>query len=207
MNIQTIHFLKESNAIEGIHEIDYSSKAFQDPSKGHFGAFMLSQQAAEAYAPLTGKMIRQWQALLGKEQQQYTCDTIEDEELGRFRSPLLPKNVRVGKHIPPHYNEVGLYMSNYLEDVNADLRKNADLYREDDDAFAQFVGTWFLRFERIHPFADGNGRTGRLLANYFATYCDRPMIVFPSEMVMRNRYMKAHESEAAMTKYIACQIK
>ncbi|CRX37663.1 Fic family protein [Estrella lausannensis] len=203
---RTIAFLNESNKIEGIHDIDYSVVAFQDPQKGHFGAYVISQEAALAEQPLNIKMIRQWQAMIGQEQKEFTGDAITDEEIGHIRGPNLQKNVRIGKHIPPEWRFVPLYMQNWLEDVNEDLSNNSEIYKSDDGAFAEFVGKYFLRFERIHPFGDGNGRTGRIIANYLTTRCARPLLVFPSDYRLKNRYYEAHESESAMASYISSRV-
>ena len=47
------------------------------------------------------------------------------------------------------------------------------------------------KFENIHPFADGNGRTGRLLMNYLLLLLDHPPIVIHEED--RNSYYAALE--------------
>lgn len=205
-NARVISFLNESNKIEGIHDIDYNRANFQDAQKGHFGAYVVSQEAAAAKAPLNIKMIRQWQAMIGLEQKEFTGDAIGDEEIGVIRGPNLQKNVRIGKHIPPEWRFVPLHMQNWLEDVNEDLGNNWETYNKDDDAYAAFIGKYFLRFERIHPFGDGNGRTGRIIANYLATRCERPLLVFPSEYSLKNRYYEAHDSEDAMAKYISARM-
>jgi Fic family protein len=198
---RTIQFLNESNRIEGINEIDYCNSSYQDPSKGHFGAFNASQQAGAERTALTHKMLRSWQALLGREQKEQTGTHTSEEEIGHIRGPNLQKNVRVGRHVPPEWKFVPLHLQNYLEDLNEDLAANHANYRANEKAFVQFAAAYFLRFERIHPFGDGNGRMGRLIANYLATYCDRQTIIFPSEYSMRNRYIEAHESNEAMTAY------
>lgn len=197
-----VFYLNQSNLIEGITEIDYNIPYFQQEDKGHYGAFVVSQKSARNKEVVTAKMIRIWQGLLGKEQQEFSGDHIENEEIGHYRSPSLPKNVRIGCNIPPSYEHVGLHMTNYLEDLNLALKENASRCKSDNEAFAKLVGEQFLRFERIHPFADGNGRTGRLLANYIATYCGRNTITFRGDMIQRNRYLKAHDSEEAMIQYI-----
>lgn len=58
-------------------------------------------------------------------------------------------NVRVGKHIAPKHTEVEGLMRAWLEDM---------------PKMTPLIG--HVRFESIHPFVDGNGRTGRMLYWY-----------------------------------------
>ena len=48
------------------------------------------------------------------------------------------------------------------------------------------------KFENIHPFADGNGRTGRLLMNYFLVIHNHPPIIIHEED--RRMYFEALEA-------------
>jgi len=197
-------FLNESNKIEGIHAIDYRYPRYQIEGVGHFGAFVLSQEMAKKHEPLTVRVIKQWQKLITIEQ--IPCGVpIAKDEIGHIRGPNLQKNVRIGTHIPSDYSEVPTLIETLMEDIKDDLR-NIDKYT-DDGEFSKLLGTRFLKFERIHPFTDGNGRVGRLLANYIATYCGRPIIVFNSELISRNRYIDAHASEEAMVAFMAQKIK
>jgi len=198
-----IQFLNESNQIETIKEIDYHDQNFRQPDKGHFGAFILSQQSALARQPLTPKLIKQWQALLTQEQILFH-HAIKDEEIGHIRGPNLQKNVTVGKHIPPTWENVPNLLQMLIEDINEGLK---DLDKLSDDAeYCKFLGSVFQQFESIHPFADGNGRTGRLMVNYIATYCNRPIIIFNSEMIERNRYYEAHVSKKDMCCFMATKM-
>src|SRR5437016_4707 len=139
---RVIQFLNESNRIEGIEEIDYRHQQFQDPKIGHFGAYLVSQQAARDLQPLTVKTIRCWQGMLGREQQRYTGTAIEDGEIGQIRGPALKKNVRVGRQIPPSYEDVPTLLQYLFEDLNEDLANNRELYERDDEAFAKFAASY-----------------------------------------------------------------
>lgn len=201
-NERNIRFLNESNKIESFTEIDYNEKTYQKVDKGHFGAFVASQELAAAKKTLTAKAIKTWQKLISEEQIPFGHH-IEENQIGHLRSI----NVRiVGKPTPPpHHDDVPLLLSNLLEDINNALKDPKKF--QDDAEFSKFTGESFLEYERIHPFADGNGRTGRLIANYIATYCERPIIEFDSERTKRRKYYDAHDSKKLMTEFMAEKVK
>lgn len=199
-----MQFLNESNRIESITKVDYLiHKQFCDISKGHFGALVESQNLACEQKPLSIREIKKWQGMITREQI-ILGENIEEHEIGHIRSPSLPKNVRIGSHIPPHYEQVPTLLDYLIEQINEGLKDQEML--KDDTEYCKFLGRSFQEFEKIHPFADGNGRVGRLIANYIATFCHRPIIVFNSEMIERNRYYEAHVSAAAMAEHMAKKI-
>jgi Fic family protein len=73
------------------------------------------------------------------------------ELAGRYR----PFGVRVGTHVAPPAERVHALMTDLLGWINGESRSWSPVV---SSAIVHF------RFEDIHPFADGNGRTGRLLA-------------------------------------------
>jgi hypothetical protein len=58
---------------------------------------------------------------------------------------------------PPDHTDVPALMTDWVDDVNA--------IHDDPAPIAEAVAKRHAAFERIHPFLDGNGRTGRLLTN------------------------------------------
>ncbi|MCW2647980.1 MAG: Fic family protein, partial [Pseudonocardiales bacterium] len=83
---------------------------------------------------------------------------------------------------PPPFSEVGHLMTDWVAAVNK-LRKDSDV------PFPERLAKIHNDFERIHPFLDGNGRTGRLLLNLVLVRLGYPpAIVFKSE---RAAYLKA----------------
>lgn len=197
-----IRFLNESNRIEGIKEIDYHDSAHRVLNKGHFGAFVLSQESARKREPLTAKKIIEWQKMITEEQIPYG-HVISQDEVGKIRSHSLPKNVRVGPHVAPDFSRVPTLFQHLVEDINEGLRKET---QDDVILYCKFLGSSFQRFESIHPFTDGNGRVGRLLANYIATYYGKPIMIFESETTKKNKYYDAHTSERAMWCFMADKI-
>ena len=76
---------------------------------------------------------------------------MDQGEAGRYRSI----RVRVGTYLPPPPEDVSGLMFEFLEWWNRDSAKLSPVL---SSAIVHY------RFEAIHPFADGNGRTGRTLA-------------------------------------------
>lgn len=76
---------------------------------------------------------------------------MDQGEAGRYRT----MRVRVGPYIPPPPEEVSGLMFDFLEWWNNESRTLSPVL---SSAIVHY------RFETIHPFADGNGRTGRALA-------------------------------------------
>ena len=80
-----------------------------------------------------------------------TTDVMDQGEAGRYRTIA----VRVGAHVPPPAEDVSGLMFELLEWSN---QRAGELSPVLSSAILHY------RFEAIHPFADGNGRTGRALA-------------------------------------------
>ena len=63
--------------------------------------------------------------------------------------------IQGSEHIPPEPEKVPNLMMYYIYNYNHD----------EQEIFAK-IAKYHIEFEKIHPFEDGNGRTGRLLLNY-----------------------------------------
>jgi len=66
-------------------------------------------------------------------------------------------------------------LGRWLAELNAAL---APIGRfESDVVVAQLLGDHVHHFLELNPFGGGDGRVGRLVLNYIATWCQRPLIV------------------------------
>ena len=99
----------------------------------------------QAKRPITEKLIKQLHGTL----KSGTSDSRKEWfEVGEYKK--LP-------------NEVGGRMTTAPEDVSANLAKLLDEYKARSPKTLDDLVEFHVRFERIHPFQDGNGRVGRLL--------------------------------------------
>lgn len=89
---------------------------------------------------------------------------------------------------------VGRYFVGYPpEEVESGLLELLEILDSNSGADVLKVATAFhCWFEHIHPFADGNGRVGRWLLNYYLVLNDHPPIILEDEL--RSDYYDALES-------------
>lgn len=86
-------------------------------------------------------------------------------------------------------NEIGAAPEYVHEEVSELLEELQDI--KDKDALTA-AAYFHAKLENIHPFADGNGRTGRLVMNYFLVMHNHPPIIIHEEN--RKEYYNALEA-------------
>lgn len=74
------------------------------------------------------------------------------------------------EHIPPAPEKIPNLMNYYIYNYNND----------EEEIFSK-IARYHIEFEKIHPFEDGNGRTGRLLLNYELLKNNIPPVVISKE--------------------------
>lgn len=151
-----IEYTYNSNAIEGntltLRETDMvlrgltiDRKPLKDHMEavGHKEAFDFVRDLVKEQVPLSESIIKQIHYLV-------LADKREDR--GVYRR--VPVKIMGAKHEPVQPYLIQPEMEQLLED-----------YRNNTDHIISQLARFHLEFEGIHPFIDGNGRTGRLLVN------------------------------------------
>ena len=110
---------------------------------GHKEAFDFVRDLVKEQMPLSESVIKQIHYLV-------LADKREDR--GVYRR--VPVKIMGAKHEPVQPYLIQPKMEQLLED-----------YRNDTDHIIPRLARFHMEFEGIHPFIDGNGRTGRLLVN------------------------------------------
>ncbi|TWE12185.1 Fic/DOC family protein [Rudaeicoccus suwonensis] len=83
---------------------------------------------------------------------------------------------------PPPFPDINHRLTDWVDVVN-------ELREKDETPFPERLARIHNEFEKIHPYLDGNGRTGRLLLNLLIVRLGYPpAIVFKNE---RTRYLNA----------------
>ena len=153
-----VDFTYNSNAIEGntltlketamvLEGVTIDQKPLKDhlEAVGHRDAFLYVQDIAEKKEPLTEAIIKNIHALV-------LMDRPEDK--GVYRR--IPVKIMGAAHEPPQPYLLEPQM-NELMQINDKNKKSMNTVER--------IAKFHLDFESIHPFIDGNGRTGRLILN------------------------------------------
>ena len=187
-----IEYTYNSNAIEGntltLRETDMVLKGLtidQKPLKdhmeavGHKDAFYFICDLVKERTPLSETVIKQIHSLV-----------LADKPLDRGVYRRVPVRIMGAKQDPvqpyliePKMNDL---MQQYATDERNIVEKLADLH---------------IAFESIHPFIDGNGRTGRLIINLELMKAGYPPIDI--KFTDRMRYYDAFDHRSEMIKLFA----
>ena len=193
-----IEYTYNSNAIEGntltLRETDMVLRGLtidQKPLKdhmeavGHKDAFYFVVQLVKEKAELTEYVIKQIHSLV-----------LADKPMDKGTYRKVP--VRI---LGAHHEPVQPYL---IEPKMNELLQN---FKNDNTNIAEKLALFHINFEGIHPFIDGNGRTGRLLVNLELMKAGYPPIDI--KFTDRKRYYDAFDSYhvkkdlSAMTKLFA----
>lgn len=151
-----VEFTYNSNAIEGntltLRETDMVLRGLtidQKPLKdhmeavGHKDAFYFVRDQVKEQAPLSERVIKQIH---------YLVLADKEEDRGVYRR--VPVRIMGAKHEP---------VQPYL--IQPKMEQLLEAYKNSTEHIIPRLARFHIEFEGIHPFIDGNGRTGRLLVN------------------------------------------
>jgi Fic family protein len=144
---EVTEFLKESNAIEGVFGVG----PFLDAKKAW--DFLIAQPV------LTKAVILETHRILMKNR------PIEEKEKGFFRK--VP--VWIGGREGLNFLKIPEAIDEWLLDVETSLKipgKEGEHFKLDH-----------IGYEKIHPFVDGNGRTGRMFMNWERVKVGLPILI------------------------------
>lgn len=155
-----IDFTYNSNAIEGntltlqetalvLQEgITIDKKPLKEHLEaiGHKEAFLYIEELVKEKVPLSENVIKDIHSIV-------LMDRPQDK--GRYRR--IPVTILGSVHEPPQPYLVPILMEQLINQYNEWIEEKHLIER---------VALLHLQFESIHPFIDGNGRTGRLLLNF-----------------------------------------
>jgi len=151
-----IEYTYNSNAIEGntltlretalvLRGLTIDKKPLKEHLEAtqHRDAFYLVCDLVSKKTPLTEQTVKDIHSII-----------LNDRPADRGAYRNTPVRILGSAHIPPNYIKIPILMSELISWFDV---KSENIVKK--------IAEFHIRFECIHPFIDGNGRTGRLLAN------------------------------------------
>lgn len=153
-----VRFCWSSNAIEGNTlslEETVALVEYDEVRSGH--TYSEYQEAKNLYHAIRESMIPFRMEMISEEWIKRNNRLIRGFD-GEYRKIPLRIGTQIETtYIPPSFEQIPMLMEAYVKDVHFEAESLAVLIEK--------LVRSHLRFERIHPFADGNGRTGRMIMN------------------------------------------
>ena len=113
-------------------------------------------------------------------------EDINDISSGDFRKG--DAIITGAKILPPSQSELLKWIEFYKDYVMSNITKNLDVID-----YITFLCKQHILFEFIHPFIDGNGRTGRIILNYLLISKGLPTVIIKADDDSKMKYYKALE--------------
>ncbi|WP_413371695.1 Fic family protein [Listeria monocytogenes] len=152
---------KESYDLREIYEV-----------KNHEQAFAYVMEEIEALRPISVPTIKQIHA--------YLTDRLQYDH-GEFKTSA---NAILGADFQTASpQETPILVQQWVDNVNYRLGTHEESLEKEpskDDKLETILES-HIDFERIHPFSDGNGRTGRMVMNYLLMENDFPPLIIKAE--------------------------
>jgi len=196
------NFIIESDAIEGIRADPLLVKTQLEKriDKGHVGALLLLETLAQNKETINENVVCRVQGLITAEQHtKQGGPKLRSEYIGQYR--LV--GVGIGGRIAPRPEFVPDLMRSWVTSLIAWQKINPNNSTTES---LRSIAKFHYEYERIHPFADGNGRSGRALVYYILRYCGIRPFVFSSRDKHETYYCCFDEPEA-MCKYFEVKFK
>lgn len=111
-------------------------------------------------------------------------------EISGYRT--VPVRIRGAEYVPPAPEQIPQQMMYFVYNYN----------HTEFDSIYQKLAQMHLQFERIHPFEDGNGRTGRLLLNYELIKNNLAPVVIPKEQRSTYFEMIGNNDSTALEEFL-----
>lgn len=131
----------------------------------HKEAFRYVYDRASQEEPLTVEVVRQIHRLL--------TDRLQHDS-GEYKSQ--ENAIKGADFHTAKVEDVPMLMQQLIDN----LYYRCSVASSDEDLLAS-IADYHIQFERIHPFSDGNGRTGRMVMNYSLIEHQLPLVIIEKE--------------------------
>ena len=193
-------FILQSDLIEFINDSRslVEEEILAGKKDGHVGAILYLESLAENKNHfLTESDIKKAQGWITEEQGKKRIDLkMESKHIGNYRDIEIRVEYTVKR---AKLEEIPIKMQELISQVNYWQKICKDLTEEQSIAS---IADFYFDFETIHPFADGNGRTGRAIVFYLMRYLGRdPFIFYAEDKYVMHFPALRNQEPLAMRKY------
>jgi len=212
------NFVFESDLIE---QIPNNRQTLRDDiiagkQDGHVGALFFARSRADKKEIIDEDFVKNIQKLICAEQHLKGARKLEEKYLGKYRrkniSIISDRIFYMDEHItlrdqkiirkghPP--KDIRMLMGQWIQRAQR-WQKNFTSFSPEENV--KKIADFHFDFEDIHPFIDGNGRTGRMLAYYMLRYAGLNQFIF-WECTKSYDYYPAFKDKKLMQEYFRLRI-